>query len=189
MGMFVEKYSDDEIKEVVKKELIRLNTTNITVYEELRTSTTPSCTTVTNRFKTWNNFIDLIGLQPKNIRLSKDEVIESVKAQHKELGRIPTKEEVVNHSAILTHFDSLSKCYKEIFPDYEEFFYASNEAMENKVLKNIEDYYSKRGIAPTVTEYQKYAYKPTYPAMKYRNLDFITIRKKFTDAIRLKLNS
>lgn len=110
--------SDKEILNLVKQELVRLNTIRGNHYNKNKKPTMPSLSYLNIRFGTWVNVIDLLDMGEGNKKYSKEDVLKLIKKLTEEGNKTPTIKDLNQHGCrtnnIVRYFGSYANALKQL---------------------------------------------------------------------------
>ncbi|UYL93716.1 hypothetical protein NIIg32_gp67 [Parageobacillus phage vB_PtoS_NIIg3.2] len=113
--------SNEELGQILKKELQRIGSASLEAYDSKRSKGMPSSVTIKRRFEmNWTEVLKFIGIDENDIKRrfrSRESIIQAVSELAQKLGRAPTLSECekvhVNRKAIYTYFNDFSELLHE----------------------------------------------------------------------------
>ncbi|MBO1306312.1 hypothetical protein JZO70_09080 [Enterococcus sp. 669A] len=102
-----------------------------------------------SRFGNWTNFLRSAGLEPKNPRLSNEELIARVQARAAELGRTPLKTEFFHNEAAINRFGSWANFLQSASLEHEGQYMSKKE-----LVKRLKEQKAELGRTPHKAEFK-----------------------------------
>lgn len=171
------------ILQEVQSELERLNTRSVEVYRKRRNKNTPALSAIYRNWDSWSELIEELGYVPTHRRITKDQLVNSIKKQKETLGRVPKAREIENVSAMYRYFGTYSSAIKEIFGvNRAANSYASVEQVRSTVVSQLESFYRSEGRYPTHKEWNTLNMKPTMVTLSKWGLSY----REIVDSLKQK---